>query len=167
MSGRTSTAITPSAYKGGSWCGIGTARTKREVNLGTLFRSAACLNADLVFTVGRRYTPQSSDTVKSWTHLPYVPYPDLDAFAASRPFDTPIIGVELTPDARPLETFVHPRRALYLLGPEDGSLSAAELALCSEVVAFSSSYCLNVAAAGTVVLYDRQAKAMQSQAVMS
>jgi tRNA G18 (ribose-2'-O)-methylase SpoU len=144
--------------KGGHWCGIGIERNKRGVNLGTLFRSAVCLHADFVFTIGRRYDPHCSDTVRSWTHLPYVPYDDVESFRNARPFDTPVIGVELAPDAKPLETFVHPRRALYLLGPEDGSLSNAALDMCTDVVAFSSAYCLNVASAGTVVLYDRHAK---------
>lgn len=147
-----------SQYRGGNWCGIGIERGKTVENLGTLFRSAVCLGADFVFTIGGRYHPQASDTVRSWTHLPYVAYPTLEAFTETRPFDTPLIGVELTDDARPLERFVHPRRALYLLGPEDGSLSNAALALCQDVIAFQSRYCLNVAAAGTVLLYDRQTK---------
>lgn len=142
------------------WCGVGIERPKREVNQGTLWRSAVCLGASMTFTIGRRYHPQPSDTGKSWRSVPYIPYENLTAFEKARPFDVPVIGVEITADSTPLETFVHPERCLYLLGPEDGSLSNAALALCSDVVSFSSAYCLNVAMAGTVVMYDRHVKAM-------
>lgn len=45
---------------------------------------------------------------------------------------------------------MNPRRAVYLLGPEDGSISF--------LVQIPSTYCLNVATAGAVVMYDRAAK---------
>ena len=85
-------------------------------------------------------------------------YADLADFQAHRPFSAPLVGVELADEAQPLEQFHHPRQALYLLGPEDGSLSRAAVDLCQYVVSFDSRYCLNVASAGTVVLYDRHVK---------
>lgn len=148
--------------KGRGYCGIGIERTKTPANVGTLWRSAVCLGADFIFTIGRRYPHQASDTVKSWRHVPSFEYADLDDFANHRPFDVPLVGVELTEGARPLEGFQHPERAIYLLGPEDGSLSARALSMCQEVVQFESAYCLNVASAGTVVLYDRQAKLIRA-----
>ena len=148
--------------RGRGYCGIGIERTKTPANVGTLWRSAVCLGADFLFTIGRRYPNQASDTVHAWKHVPMFEYADLDDFNAHRPYDVPLIGVELTDDARPLETFTHPERAIYLLGPEDGSLSKAATALCQTVVRFHSGYCLNVASAGTVVLYDRQAKMIQA-----
>lgn len=144
--------------KGRGYCAIGIERTKTEANVGTLWRSAVCLGADFIFTIGGRYKRQASDTVASWRHIPMFEYEDMEDFRLHRPLDVPLVGVELTDDAQPLETFAHPERALYLLGPEDGSLSRAALDQCQAVVKFESAYCLNVASAGTVVLYDRQAK---------
>ena len=138
--------------------GIGVQQAKFEANIGTLLRSAVCLGADFVFVIGRRYQRQASDTVASWRHIPLYLYDDLDDFAAHRPFDVPLVGVELAESAAPLESFVHPERAIYLLGPEDGSLSRDAMRMCQHIVQFQSAYCLNVAAAGTVVMYDRQAK---------
>lgn len=140
------------------YCGIGIERAKREVNLGTLFRSAHALGADFVFTIGARYQAQASDTSKAWRHLPYFSFHDFSDFNEHRPYDCPLVGVELLPGAQALESFVHPERALYLLGPEDGDLSAEAIAHCQAIVRFSSDFCLNVAAAGTVILYDRQLK---------
>ena len=149
-----------SPVRGGQWCAIGAERPKTAANLGSLFRSAVCLRADMIFTVADRYyEPACTDTVKAWTHVPYFRYSDLDDFADHRPYDTPVVGVELTDDAEPLERFTHPRRAVYLLGPEDGSLSKAALSVCTHVVKVDTAYCLNQAMAGTVVLYDRHMKA--------
>lgn len=152
--------------KGRGFCAIGIERGKTPANVGTLWRSAVCLGADFIFTIGARYPRQASDTVASWRHIPMFEYRDVEDFNDHRPFDVPLVGVELVEDAQPLETFEHPERALYLLGPEDGSLSRAALAVCNRVVRFQSAYCLNVASAGTVVLYDRQAKLLNRGALV-
>lgn len=149
-------------YRQPAWYAIGTERTKREHNFGTLWRSAACFDAKFVFTIGRRFERHCSDTVHSWTHVPAFSYEDVDDFLAHRPYDVPLVGVELTEDAQPLESFVHPQRAIYILGPEDGSLSKEALNACQHVVSFSSKYCLNVAMAGSIVAYDRKAKEIRA-----
>lgn len=133
-------------------------RPKHEVNLGTLYRSAVALGADFIFTIGHRYQRSAADTIGAAWHLPCFAYADFDDFAAHLPYGATLVGVELTEQAQPLEQFHHPRQALYLLGPEDGSLSRAALDFCQHVVSFNSRYCLNVASAGTVVLYDRHVK---------
>ena len=138
--------------------GIGVERSKTEANIGTLWRSAFSLGASFIFTIGRRYPRQASDTTQSWRHIPLLEFVDLDDFLSHRPQDAELVGVELCPEARPLETFRHPERAVYLLGPEDGSLSPSALGACQHVVQFDSRFCLNVAAAGTVVMYNRQTK---------
>lgn len=147
------------AKVGRGYCGIGIERQKTPANLGTLWRSAVCLGADFIFTIGKRYTRQVSDVTASYRHLPVFHYIDVDDFHAHIPFACQVVGVELVADAQPLETFKHPQQAIYLLGPEDGSLSKGALDLCQHVVAFDSAMCLNVASAGTVVLYDRRTKA--------
>ena len=149
-----------SARKGRGYFGIGIERSKTEANVGTLWRSAYSLGAAFVFTIGKRYPRQASDVSQSWRHIPLLEYADVLDFRAHLPYDCQTIGVELTDDAVPLETFVHPARAVYLLGPEDGSLSAAALELCQRVVRFESRYCLNVAVAGSIVMYDRQTKGL-------
>ena len=141
--------------------GIGVERSKTEANVGTLWRSAFALGAAFIFTIGRRYPKQATDTTQSWRHIPLLEYPDLADFLAHRPMDSQLVGVELCEQADALETFQHPQRAIYLLGPEDGSLSSAALGACQYVVQFESRYCLNVAAAGTVVMYDRQTKGVR------
>lgn len=138
---------------------IGIENSKTPSNVGTLMRSAVCFGASFVFVIGTRYPRQCSDTVKSWRQLPLFEYESIEDFNDHRPLDVPLIGVELAEDAKPLETFTHPDRAIYLLGPEDGNLSLKAQGYCQDLVRFSSRFCLNVASAGSVVLYDRTAKA--------
>ena len=42
-----------------------------------------------------------------------------------------------------------------MLGPEQGSLSENLLARCDYVVRIPTSFCVNVAMAGAIVMYDR------------
>lgn len=66
-----------------------------------------------------------------------------------------MVGIELTDDAVPLPSFRHPRCAAYVLGPERGSLSAEMTARCDFVVRIPTLFCLNLATAGAIVIYDR------------
>lgn len=136
--------------------GIGIEHTKTHHNVGTLWRSANILGASFVFTIGRRYRQQSSDTLKTWRHLPLYHYPTLDQL--SLPFASMLIGIEMTEDALSLESFCHPEQCVYLLGAEDYGLSKEALGRCHRIVRIPGDRSLNVAAAGTVVLYDRIAK---------
>ena len=145
--------------QGRGFFGIGVERSKTPANVGTLWRSADCLGASFIFTIGRRYPRQATDVTAAWRHIPLYEFADVVDFAAHRPHDCSLVGVELHPEASPLERFCHPERVVYVLGPEDGSLSAGLVELCQHVVQFDSRYCLNVAAAGTVVMYDRSMKA--------
>ena len=68
------------------------------------------------------------------------------------------IAVELRPDAESLVAFEHPADALYVFGPEDGSLPKPVRLLCHRFVVIPTHHCLNLAAAVNVVLYDRRLK---------
>jgi tRNA(Leu) C34 or U34 (ribose-2'-O)-methylase TrmL len=54
--------------------------------------------------------------------------------------------------------FEHPENALYVFGPEDGSLPKTVRLLCHRFVVIPTHHCLNLAAAVNVVLYDRRLK---------
>ena len=59
--------------------GIGVERPKTPANIGTLWRSATCFDASFIFTIGRRFPEQSSDTTKTWRHIPKMEYRDVQA----------------------------------------------------------------------------------------
>ncbi len=141
--------------------GIGIEDTKCEMNVGTLWRSAHAFGAAFIFTIGRRYAKrQATDTTCAWKHVPLYHYDDIDDFQAALPRDSWIIGIEI-PGKRSLSDFHHPERAIYLLGAEDHGLSKKAKDICRSLVQIPSNYCLNVAATGSIVMYDRAAKGMQ------
>ncbi len=138
--------------------GIGIERGKNKANYGTLWRSAVNLGANYIFSVGCRYPKQASDTTNAWRQMPAFEYSGIEDFLSHRPYDVPLIGIELTDDAKPLSRFTHPPNAIYILGPEDGNLSKRIQDGCQAIVKIDSTYCLNVAVAGAIVMYDRQMK---------
>lgn len=148
------------------YCGIGIFNAKHEVNCGTLFRSAVCFSADFIFTVGQRYKIQASDTVRSYRHLPYYNFISFEDFYEHMPYDCQLVGVEIVPNARSLETFVHPERAIYILGAEDHGLPQRVLDKCCHIIRFESAHCTNVSIAGSIVLYDRQAKQIINERIL-
>ena len=136
--------------------GIGVFHTKTESNIGTLMRSALCFGADFVFTVGRRYQEQASDTTSTKRHVPLYHYRDVESLVANLPIGCPLIGVELAEDSLPLGEFDHPERAAYLLGAEDHGLTVAAMRRCHRIVEVKgASQCLNVAVTGSIVMWDR------------
>lgn len=141
------------------YCGIGIDCAKSNLNIGTLFRSSFCFGADFIFTINKRYTKQKSDTPKAWRHLPLYHYRDVNDFIEHLPYDCKLIGVEILPEAENLVHFVHPERAIYLLGAEDVGLSENTLKMCHHKIQIGyAAQCLNVAIAGSIILYDRITK---------
>lgn len=68
------------------------------------------------------------------------------------------VAIEVRENSEMLNTFVHPKKALYVFGPEDGSLQSATLRWCHHFVAIPTRHCLNLSMAVGTVLYDRQSK---------
>ena len=73
-------------------------------------------------------------------------------------YDCVPVAVDILPGARCLTTYVHPERAFYIFGPEDGTLGEVITKWCRDVVYVPTAFCMNLAAAVNVVLYDRMAK---------
>lgn len=139
--------------------GIGIEHTKCHHNIGTLWRSAHIFGAQYIFTIGKRYTRQASDVLKSWRELPLFHYADLQDMWSAIPYDCKVIGIELDDRAEDLHEFKHPERAVYLLGAEDHGLSSDALSRCHGLVKIPTWHALNVATTGSIVMYDRKIKA--------
>eukprot|EP00966_Prymnesium_polylepis_P311961 7208281-Prymnesium_polylepis.1 len=142
----------------GGYHAIGVVNAKQQANIGTLWRSAYQLGASFVFTVGARYKNAPTDTIDAHKHMPLFELDDWNDFVEHSPRGAMWVAVEM--GGTPIEDFVHPRNAVYLLGSEDAGLPKTVLAACHHVVSLSceryASY--NVATAGAIVMYDRTAK---------
>ncbi len=140
------------------YCGIGIEFYVKDVNVGTLWRSAHAFGASFIFTVGREYKRQASDTTAAWKHVPLYHYLSIDDLYKSLPHDCRLVGVEIVDGSYSLPAFIHPEQAVYLLGSEVNGLTPQALQKVHMTVQIPTIYCLNVAVAGSIVLYDRVAK---------
>ena len=138
--------------------GIGIQNGKTPENLGVLWRSAQNMGASFIFTIGNRYAKQACDTHKAIGAMPYFHYETFDDFFNNLPKGAMLVGVELDDKSVQLETFTHPKRCVYLLGAEDHGMSKIAIDKSHHLVKFKSELSLNVSVAGSIVMYDRQAK---------
>jgi tRNA G18 (ribose-2'-O)-methylase SpoU len=144
-------ALTPTR----GYFGIGAERISKALNLGNLMRSAHGFGASFTFTIGATYEALEAraDTSKGVQHLPHYNWSSPAELVL--PARCRLVGVELLEAAVDLPSFQHPRCAAYVLGPERGSLSPAIVARCDWVVRIPTSFCVNLAMAGAIVMYDR------------
>jgi tRNA G18 (ribose-2'-O)-methylase SpoU len=135
--------------------GIGVERLTKPMNAGNLFRSAHAFGASFLFAVEGNYQRSHavSDTGQSTFQVPFYEFANADDMLL--PDGCRLVGIELLDDAVDLPTFKHPPQAAYVLGPERGSLSPEMIARCNHVVKIPTSFCINVAMAGAIVMYDR------------
>jgi len=137
---------------------IGLSNPKSPVNVGLVMRAAGCFDADSVCYTGERYdraAPFNTDTQNASLTIPLTWVPSLPGDVDN---NTQIVCVELVEGAIPLPAFQHPRQALYIFGPEDGTIDQQVIDEADAVVFIPSIGSLNLAAAVNVVLYDRLAK---------
>lgn len=146
--------------------GIGVYSPRTSENIGTLWRSALNFGASFMFTIGARcgFQDQPSNTTKSDRQIPLYVYPSFKEFVNVLPHSTYLIGVEQCEKSTALETFSHPERAIYLLGSEDKGIPNEVWSYCTGgMVAIDTPKCLNVATAGSIVMYDRHLKQKQAE----
>jgi tRNA(Leu) C34 or U34 (ribose-2'-O)-methylase TrmL len=148
------------------WFSIGVHRPKTMENVGMLWRHARLYDAAWLFTVGHRYRKVATDVPNAARHMPLFHYDGLFDLAGHVPSNAQLVCVELTDGAVPLPDFVHPGRAVYLLGAEDEGLPGELLDGKWPVVSIPSCLpqSMNVAAAGTLVMYDRHVKTLDRRA---
>ena len=134
-------------------------RPSRPENIGGVLRAADVYGVKLVVLGGGALPPEPlghpTDTTQAWRRIP-LEFAD-DVFDAL-PKECVPIAVERVVEATPLPEFEHPESAVYLFGPENGSLDETILARCTHVVFLPGHECSNLSAAVNVVLYDRIAK---------
>lgn len=138
--------------------GIGIENTKTGANIGTLWRSAHAFGASFIFTIKKRYNREASDTSKAWRTVPLYHYESIENFSHSIPYSCLVVGLEFSQTACKVENFVHPERCIYLLGAEDSGLSKEAIKICHQLVVLPGENCLNVATAGSIIMYDRISK---------
>lgn len=136
--------------------GVGVEGISKAYNLGAVLRTAHAFGASFAFTVDafhRQDQMRQTDTSASKDHMPFYEWDSAGDLIL--PKNCQLVGVELTEDSVDLPSFRHPKNCAYILGPEDGSLSADMQARCHHIVKIPTKFCINVSLAAALTLYDR------------
>lgn len=135
---------------------LGMERISKNRNAGAIVRTAHAFGAEFVFTVASCIHIKAlydSDTTKTLKHVPFFQYASYQQL--QMPSNCHVVGVELCDNSLMLPHFRHPRRAVYVFGPERGKLSTHMQNHCDFMVKIPTKFCLNVSIAVAIVLYDR------------
>ena len=141
---------------------IGLLNPKSPENVSSVMRSAGNFGVDSVFYTGKRY-PRAEKLKPCSVDMSRKVGKDITLSAitdliADAPAQHKIVCIEFAENAVALPAYEHPHDALYVFGPEDGSISQDIIDCADAVVFIPTSGCMNLAATVNVVLYDRLAK---------
>ncbi len=131
---------------------------KSPTNVGSVLRACGCFGADQVWYDGSRFDiakKYSTDTHQANSNIELI---KKDSFTQDIPEGTQLVCVDLVEGATPLAEFNHPDKAIYIFGPEDGTITQQVVSQADHVVYIPTLACLNLAATVNVVLYDRSSK---------
>lgn len=137
---------------------IGLVNPKSPTNVGGILRAAGCYNADKIFYTGQRYDNArrfSTDTKRASQHIQLQQVEQIFDQVDKR---VRKVAVELVEGAQALPHYQHHDCAIYVFGPEDGTLPQSILDQCDDILYIPTTGCMNLAATVNVLLYDRMAK---------
>jgi len=132
-------------------------------NVGTVVRLASCYGVRQVWFTGERVSLNPAkgerlpreERMKGYKDVQIIHY---EYFFDQFPSDTVPVAVEVRAGSEPLHSFEHPDHALYVFGPEDGSIPSVLLGHCHRFLVIPTRHCLNLATAVATVLWDREHK---------
>jgi len=127
-------------------------------------RAAGCFGVDAVHYTGNRYARAAKFHTDTNRVTDRIALTAVENFGEDLPSNTKIVCVDLVEGAIPLPEYVHPDSAIYVFGPEDGTLTQQQVDAADDVVYIPTTGCLNLAATVNVLLYDRLAKSGYSHA---
>ncbi|KZX70631.1 23S rRNA methyltransferase [Vibrio sp. HI00D65] len=137
---------------------IGLTNPKSPTNVGAVMRAAGCYQVDEVKYTGQRYEKAAKFHTDTKSATRTIPLTGVESFLDNLDPETKIVCVELAEGATPLPRFKHPENAIYIFGPEDGSIAQDVADRADHVVYVPTVGCMNLAATVNVLLYDRLAK---------
>jgi tRNA(Leu) C34 or U34 (ribose-2'-O)-methylase TrmL len=136
---------------------------KNSFNIGGTIRALGAFGGNFLAASNSRFKDKGSwetmDTECVRLRLPvFLGVSDLTAFI---PEKHTIVAIELSDDATSLYDFVHPPQAVYMFGPEDGSLDAKYVGIAKHKVFIPTHHSLNLAQTANIICYDRSMKLAQ------
>ena len=141
---------------------IGLINPKSPENVNSVMRAAGNFRVDSVLYTGTRY-PRAVKLHPGMVNMSRKVSQDIPLTAVSCLIDEvaadmKVVCVEFAEGAISLPEYQHPQNAVYVFGPEDGSISQDVIDRADDVVYVPTNGCMNIAATVNVVLYDRLMK---------
>ena len=129
---------------------------QHDFNIGTIVRSANAFLAREVHIVGRRrWNRRGAMVTDRYQHVHH--HPTVDAFAEHLGgLGVPVLGIDILPDSRPLETLRLPRSVCLLFGQEGPGLSEEARGVCAgtfSIAQFGSTRSINASAAAAIAMH--------------
>lgn len=121
-------------------------------------RAAGCYGVESVVYTGQRYAHSAKFQLDTKNMTSTIPLTSVSDVFDGVDRDTRTVCIEFAVGATPLPDFIHPQKARYIFGPEDGNLEQIIIDRADAVVYIPTKGCMNLAATVNVVLYDRMAK---------
>lgn len=140
---------------------IGLTDPKSPTNVGAVMRAAGCYQVDEVRYTGARYARAAKFHTDTKDASRKIPLHSVESLVSDLVLKQHIVCVDLVEGATALPDFEHPESAIYIFGPEDGSISQQVINSADAVVYVPTIGCMNLAASVNVLLYDRLAKSKQ------
>lgn len=133
----------------------------KEMNIGSLLRTAhAAAVRELILVGEPSFNTYAAATTDRWTDVSFLET-TAELIAHAKEQGMPLVAVEKHARAVPLFEAVYPTRPLFVLGAEKFGVPEDVLDACELIVQIPQwglVPSLNVAAAGSVVIYDYLAK---------
>jgi len=143
---------------------IGLTNPKSPSNVGAVMRAAGCYQVDTIYYTGKRYDRAVKFNTDTKDVAQTISLIKVETLLDDIPEKAQVVCVELVEGATPLPEYHHPDNAMYIFGPEDGTISQDVIDKADAVVYVPTIGCMNLAATVNVVLYDRLAKSDLSMA---
>jgi tRNA(Leu) C34 or U34 (ribose-2'-O)-methylase TrmL len=133
-------------------------------NLAQCVRALSCFGTSQLWWSGHRVLKELEGLGRLPREERMKGYQDVQILWNERPLeayrgrDVVPVCVELVPGSEDLVVFQHPANAVYVFGPEDGSVDPGTRRNCHRFVKIPTKHCVNLSAAVYLVLYDRLLK---------
>jgi tRNA(Leu) C34 or U34 (ribose-2'-O)-methylase TrmL len=139
--------------------GVVLVNPKFAVNVGNTIRACAAFgiyslvwDGDRVTMEGHKRLPRE-ERMKGYDKVDFMRYhKPVDVFGR----EAVPVCVEILPQCQNLAYFEHPENAVYIFGPEDGSVPKGYRHLCHHFVTIPAEHCLNLAMSVTAILLHRR-----------
>lgn len=129
---------------------------QHDFNIGTVVRNANAFLAAEVHIIGkRRWNRRGAMVTDRYQHIRH--HPSVEAFAGwARESRVPLIGIDIVPDAVPLEATDLPERCALVFGQEGPGLSLemrTQCAVICSIAQFGSTRSINAGVASGIAMH--------------